>query len=346
MFRFSDQAVEHTERRMQSLGIDADYVPKGNISASLHPDQDDKVEEEALERRALGARVAFVSGDQMRERGIPEAFRCGLMHEPGGILDPGKYANGLRDAALTASVRIYEHTPVERIDDGASVRVLTPNGSVTADALVLATNAFTPALDRVGRSLLVLRVCCVETEPLSAGQRSNIGWTGQEGISTRHMVPETYRWTGRGGIAAGTRVVHYARNNELSTRGDESSFATIERSLRARFPVLASVEIAARWGGWVALTTDSLPMLGTSGPHQNVFHSLGYSGHGIAQATLLGEILAARVSGDAHELAAPFVRKRRQWPVEPLRWIAGTAALGVAKRLDDRTDRKIAALSR
>lgn len=282
----------------------------------------------------------------MRERGIPDAFRCGLMHEPGGVLDPGKYVNGLRDALLASSVQIFEHSPVERIEDGETVSVFTPGGSVTADALVLATNAFTPMFDRIGRTLLPLRVCCVETAPLSAEQRSQIGWTGHEGISTRHLIPETYRWTSRGGIAAGTKVVHNARNNELSTRGDESSFAALERSLSARFPMLESVEIAARWGGWVASTMDSLPMLGTSGPHENVFHSLGYSGHGIAQATLLGEILAARVCGDSHELAAPFERERRQWPVEPLRWIVGSAVLGVAKRLDDRTDRKIAALGR
>lgn len=345
VFRFSDQAVEFTEARMRSLGIDADYVANGNISASLHPDQDDEVEDEALQRRALGARVAFMPSHEMRERGIPDVFRCGLMHESGGILDPGKYVHGLRDAALAASIRIFEDTPVERIEDGSSVRVVSARGTVTADALVLATNAFTPALDRVGRSLLVLRVCCVETEPLSQEQRSAMGWAGQEGISTRHLIPETYRWTGRGSIAAGTRMVHYARNNELSTRGDETSFAVIERSLRARFPALESVNIAARWGGWVASTTDSLPVLGTGGTHLNVFHAVGYSGHGVAQATLLGDILAARVCGESHDLAGPFTRTIRQWPAEPIRWIGGTVALSAAKRLDRRTDRKIAGLA-
>lgn len=347
LFRFSDEAVAYTERRMQALGIDADYAATGNVRASIHPDHDERLEDEARDRRDLGARVGFLSAAEMRERNIPEVFRCGLLHEPGGVLDPGKYVRGLYDAALRASVRIFERTSVERIEDGVPLRVRTSNGVVTADALVLATNAFTPSLGRIGRAVIPLRVCCVETEPLAAEERSAIGWTGEEGISTTHAIPETYRWTPRGGIAAGTRIVDYAWNSALSKRGDEDRFAVVERSLRARFPMLRSTGIAARWGGWVAFTTDTLPVLGTSGPHQNVWHALGYAGHGIAQATFLGALLAARVLGEPHaaELLAPFERTRWRWPIEPFRWIGGTAALAVLRRLDERTDRKIAALS-
>jgi hypothetical protein len=109
--------------------------------------------------------------------------------------------------------------------------------------------------------------------------------------------------------------------------------------------MLGSIRIAARWGGWVAFTTDTLPVFGVTGPHRNVFHALGYSGHGVAQATFLGAILAERVRGVRHELSAPFERKVWNWPVEPLRWIGATAALSALKRLDARLDRQIAGLA-
>ncbi|MCP5060744.1 MAG: FAD-dependent oxidoreductase [bacterium] len=342
LFRFSDEAVAYTERQMRTLGIDADYVANGNMKASVHPGHDRDLEAEAAARHALGARVAFLSSAELRERGIPAAFRCGLLHEPGGVLDPGKYLRGLYDAALGASVRVFERTCVSRIEDGAPVRIETERGSVTADALVLATNAFTSSLGRLGRKLVPLRVCCVETEPLSPDERSAIGWKEQEGISTTHMIPESYRWTPRGGIAVGTRVVRYAWNSTLSTSNDAAQFAVLERALRARFPMLASTRIAARWGGWVAFTTDTLPLLGTSGPHGNVFHAIGYSGHGIAQGTFLGAMLAARVRGARDDLTAPFERKVWSWPVEPFRWIGATAILAAVGRLDARTDRKVA----
>ena len=80
----------------------------------------------------------------MRERGLPPAFLCGALNEIGGILDPGKYALGLRKAAIDAGVRLFESSPVLGIDQGAPVRVRTQHGSVAADACVLATNAYGP----------------------------------------------------------------------------------------------------------------------------------------------------------------------------------------------------------
>ena len=94
----------------------------------------------------------------------------------------------------------------------------------------------------------------------------------------------------------------------------------------------------------ILLLVAALPLLGTTGPHRNVFHALGYSGHGIAQATLLGAILATRMRGGRHELAAPFERKAWNWPVEPLRWIGAGAVLSALMHMDRRMDRKIAAL--
>jgi glycine/D-amino acid oxidase-like deaminating enzyme len=344
-FRFSDEAVAYTERLMRSLDIDADYVANGNIAASVHPNHDARLEAEVRARRALGARVAFLSDADMRSRAVPPAFRCGVLHEPGGVLHPGKYVRGLYDAAFRASVRVFEQTPVERIDDREpTVRAVTPSGVVSADTLVIATNAFTASLGRLTRALIPLRVCCVETEPLSTDERAALGWSGREGLSTTHSIAESYRWTPRGSIAIGTRIVRYARNSALSTSSDEAAFSVLEQALRVRLPMLAGTRIAARWGGWIGFTTDTLPLLGTGGPHGNVFHALGYSGHGIAQATFLGELLAARVLGKRNELTAPFERKARNWPVEPLRWIGASALLGALERLDARTDRKIATL--
>jgi gamma-glutamylputrescine oxidase len=343
-YRFSDEAVDYTEARLREFGIDAGYVRSGNIVASVHPGHDARLETEAAARRSLGARASFVATSQMRERGIPSAFRCGLLQEPGGTLDPGKYVRGLADAARRAGVRIFEGTGVTRIAHGKQVRAETCGGTVTAGQMVIATNAYTPGLGLLPRAAIPLRVCCIETEPLSDGERGAIGWRGGEGLSTTHAIPETYRWTPRGGIAAGTRTVRYACGSALSTAGDARQFAVLERALRTRLPMLASTRIHARWGGWIAFTTDNLPLLGTMGPHGNVFHALGYSGHGVAQATLLGAMLAARMRGGRHELAAPFERKAWNWPVEPLRWIGAGAVLSALMYLDRRMDRKIAAL--
>ncbi|MCO5748819.1 FAD-dependent oxidoreductase, partial [Citrobacter freundii] len=81
----------------------------------------------------------------MRARGIPPAFLFGS-EQRGGTLNPGKYVNGLRRAAIKAGVKLYERTPVLSYCEGQVITCNTAQGIATAPVMVLATNAYTPQL--------------------------------------------------------------------------------------------------------------------------------------------------------------------------------------------------------
>src|SRR6185295_6443154 len=125
---------------------------------------------------ALGAHVRFLSREQMRERGIPPAFLCGVLEERGGTLHPGRYVTGLRRAALGAGIRIFEQTRVRAVEDGAPVRLRCASGTITADRAILATNAYTPRLGWKRRTVAPLRVALFETAPLWPTQLAELGW--------------------------------------------------------------------------------------------------------------------------------------------------------------------------
>ena len=63
------------------------------------------------------------------------------------------------------------------------------------------------------------------------------------------------------------------------------------------FPELAAAPIDYAWGGTLAITVDRLPAFQRLGP--TVFSAGGYSGHGIALATLAGRLMAEAVQGTA-----------------------------------------------
>jgi hypothetical protein len=96
-----------------------------------------------------------------------------------------------------------------------------------------------------------------------------------------------------------------------------------------------------RQKGHTGLTLDFLPALGTGGTHRNVVYGLGYAGHGVAQATLMGAMLAERVQGREHEWEAALRRRLLAWPPEPLRWAGAKILTAALYALDRRTDRKI-----
>ena len=92
---------------------------------------------------------------------------------------------------------------------------------------------------------------------------------------------------------------------------------------RGYFPALAGVPLERRWAGTLALTLDRVCSMGVGGEAHNVYHALGYSGHGVALALLAGRVLADLYDGN-HDAwrEQPFYQKRLlPMPPEPLRWL-------------------------
>jgi len=251
---------------------------------------------------------------------------------------------GLRAAAISAGVRLYERTSVLRLDDAQPVRARCARGTVTADRAVLATNAYTSALGWKRRTVAPLRVSLFETEPIPETDRDALDWRGREGIYTAHEILESYRLTERGTIVGGAKAVRYGYGNRLAEGNDPEVFASLERAFRERFPRLG-VPVASFWGGWIGFTLDFLPMIGSAGARGNVLYGFGYAGHGVAQASLMGAMLAERAHGRAHPCEAALKRKARSWPPEPLRWLAAKLINGALEAIDARTDRQIRRLA-
>jgi glycine/D-amino acid oxidase-like deaminating enzyme len=341
LVRFADTAVEHVEEVIRKHEIECEYDPSGNLLAGVHPKQESGLRKAAEAAASLGAGVRFLSPAEVRERRLPAAVLCGVLEERGGTLHPGRYVLGLRAAALAAGVRLFERSALTSLVAGPRVIARTGYGSVKADTAVLATNAYTRATGWKPRLVAPLRVSLFETEPLSAEQRAEVGWDGREGIYTAHQVLESYRLTARGTIVGGSKCVRYRYGSRLPAAYDPAAFRVIESAFRARFPSLRTLPVASFWGGWIGLTLDFLPALGCEGRHRNVWYGVGFAGHGVAQATLMGALLSERVLGREHEAEQALQRRVWSWPPEPLRWLGARLLNGTLEALDRRTDRQI-----
>ena len=346
LVRFAEEAVDRTEEMIRDHGIDCDYLPTGNIMAAVHPKQEARLRRAAEVATQLGARVRFLDRDAMRDRGLPPAFTAGALEERGGTLDPGRYVMGLRRAVLDAGIPLHEQTPALSIADGPTPQVRTPGGVVTANRLVLATNAYTVELGRLRHTIYPLHDTLFETEPLGARDRAALGWPDREGIYTAHESLESFRLTTRDTIVGGSKGVRYPYGSALTGGSTPATIALNERAFRDRFPQLAGVRIAHHWGGWIAMTLHFLPVLGASGAHERIVHAVGYNGHGVAVATAMGSMLADLVMGRPNQRAADFTGFVPPLPPEPLRWLLVRAGLGAVNAVDRRIDRQVRATSR
>eukprot|EP00439_Symbiodinium_sp_Y106_P088643 s1_g1179.t1 len=342
--RFSDEAVRHVENLIERYGIECDYEPVGNFIAGVHPSQRDQLVRAAEVANTAGVEMTFVPEEEMRQTGLPSRFPFGIRENVGGVLNPGKLAQGLRRVALEAGIRIFENSPVRQIEEETPAIVWTDQGSVTADQVLMATNAYTvPSLKRMKQKLFPVRVSQFRSEPLNGDQLERLGWRSRAGIYTAHESLENYRLTADNRITGGSKFIQYGYGSRLPDGYQPDTFQKYDDLFRVRFPELPDVAIDRFWGGWICMTLDFLPFCGVTGRHKNIHYSLGYNGHGIAHANRLGRSVALDMCGEAQDELTLFDRRVFPLPPEPLRWLGVKGLHYATTRGDKKIDRELAA---
>jgi gamma-glutamylputrescine oxidase len=331
-------AIGHVERTIAEHAIDCAYEPVGNVLAAVHPKQHGMLDKAAAAATTLGLDSEVLESEAMRARDLPASFTRGLLMRRGGILHPGRYVRGLRVVAEAAGTRVFEDTPVVRIDEGSPALVTTSGGRVRARAIVLATNAYTPDLGWLRGTIARFHVYLFATAPLGEEQRASVGWRGREGIYTAHEMLESYRLTDDQRIVGGAKTVRYGFDGR-ALADDPATFAFIERAFRDRFPALRDVEITHRWGGPIAFALDFLPAVGVTGTYRNVYYSAGYAGHGIAMGSYAGTMIADLLLGRDGPGHALWGHWKVPMPPEPLRWLVAKGLVAAFGAVDGRVDR-------
>lgn len=294
IIRLTENAAAHVEGLIGALGIDCDYEATGNVFAAVSRGQLGRTRRIAKILRRAGAHVEEGTA---RELGIPHGFLGGMREIHGGIMNPGKLLRGLRSAVLASPVRVFEQSRVVDIVRGRDgVTVETPDGVIQAETVVLATNAYAGEWDITPKRLSSpMWVTEVETEPIDPQRLAALGWTSRSGLITQHNIMENYRLTARNTIVFGVRRIERAASYPLPDRSpDPAAVAELAGAFARRFPPLADVAIDRAWGGWIGITSTWLPVAGTIG--DGVYYSLACNGHGLAQATYIGSLIADRIA--------------------------------------------------
>ena len=131
---------------------------------------------------------------------------------------------------------MFENTPVEAIERNGAFRLRTPRGTLTAERLVLATNAYSHLFPWLKRKQVPAFTHMLCTEPLSEEQLAAIGWQGREGIEDARNLIHHYRLTADRRITMGGGPVGVTWGNSLYMDESEVAWREVERHFRLTFP--------------------------------------------------------------------------------------------------------------
>ncbi len=255
-------------------------------------------------------------------------YKGGEVDRGAGHVHPLNYAIGLATAAAAAGARLHEGSEVHHIQHGAKPVVQTGQGRVICDQVILAGNGYLGGLNReVAAKVMPINNFILATEPL--GDRA-------AGVLAEPVA-----------VADTKFVVNYWRlseDNRLLFGGGESYgyrfpdiVKTVSKPMLEVYPQLKGTRIDYAWGGTLAITLNRMPCFARPAP--NVLSASGYSGHGVAMATLAGKLMAEAVAGNAggFDLMASLPQPRfpggvaLRWPllVLAMTWYAMRDRLGL-----------------
>lgn len=298
-------SADYLFRVVRECGIDAEAEQTGWIQP-VHTPGRMKVAERRYEQWSRhGAPVELLTQDQVREMTGSDIWFGGFQNPTGGHINPLALARGLTRAAIERGARIYVETPVQSVTyRGGRWHAATAQGEVTAQRLMLATNAYTGEMSReltpeIAREVVPIYSWQMATTPLGDNVRRHI-IPGRQAVSDTHGDLHFARYDARNRlVTGGALMVPLDAPRRLKGR--------IGHRLKRMFPLIGEIGFDYVWNGYVGMTTDFTPRFHQLGPDGYAW--VGCNGRGVALSVALGREFARAMQGTPlDELGLPFSR--------------------------------------
>lgn len=299
--RLARASIEVFRRFDDEIGGDCGFVPTGYV-AGVPPEDAATLRANAAMLAAEGIRHELLSqGDVGRLFPAIHTADIGLaLYEPdAGYADPHAVTLAFAAAARRHGATIRTGVRVQRLlaSHGRVTGVETSDGTVAAGAVVLAANAWTPALARtVGVALPVgaylHEICVLERPPEFPG-------TGHP-VYADFVQVAYFRQEGTGMTLVGSGFHEPDAIVDPDACPDRPRPASVERFsgwAMHRFPSLARAGFRGGYGAFYDVSPDGQFILDALPGVAGAFAALGFSGHGFKHSPMIGRLMADLVLG-------------------------------------------------
>jgi len=290
------EGAEIIRQRIDQYAIACDYRP-GGIFAALNPKQRHELQQQQIRWQRYGNhQLEWLDQQAIRREIASERYVGGLLDRNGGHLHPLNLALGEAEAVRRHGGRLFEQSAATRIAYGATVKVHTAQGSVSANFVIIAGNAYLGEQlePRLSRLSMPCGSQVLATEPLSSDMVLSL-------LPNNFCVEDCIFLRDYFRLTADTRLL-YGGGVVYGARDPADIDALILPKLLKTFPQLKRVRIDYRWSGNFLLTLSRMPQFGRL--ENNVYYMQGYSGHGVTCTHLAGKLIAELMRGDAERFDA------------------------------------------
>lgn len=290
-------------RFVSDYDIKCDLKPGGIFAACNNKQLDELKQKKALWEKYGNEQLELLDADQVKRYIGTDRYTGALLDKSGGHFHPLNLALGEAAGLESLGGTIYEDSEVIDVVRGNKVTLKTASGSVTADFVVVAGNAYLGGLiPKLQSKAMPCGTQVITTEVLSKSQQQQL-LPQDQCVEDCNYLLDYFRLSGDGRLIYGGGVTYGAREPSKIE-------SIITPNMLKTFPQLKGVKVDYAWTGNFLLTLMRLPQFGRI--DGNIYYAQGYSGHGVTSSHLAGKVLSDAIKGQAERF--DVVAKLPQYP--------------------------------
>ena len=282
---------------VESEQIDCESFGNGNILVAHNASAMKKLTVESqILNQVFNYKSHIISREALHHKYIKDEEAFGALVEPIGIaLHPLKLAFGYMRVARSYGATVHPKSPVVDWKTIKTKHILTtPNGTIKARAVVVATAGYThnslhPLLSYKNMPIMansaVTRVLTNE-EIVACRFNSNLYFTDSRKL--RYY----YRFLPDNRLQIGTRSAITGADAQ-----NPKHRLVIEKAIANKFPILKGIKLEYFWDGWMDISHDMMPRIVQPDKKQQFYYAQGYSGNGVSFSAYAAKKLAQLVAG-------------------------------------------------
>jgi glycine/D-amino acid oxidase-like deaminating enzyme len=287
-------ALDSIAERLEAMPEPVQLVNSGYLKIAHNKSAAKAMQQEWLQLPAeYKQQSEWISDTQISQQFIPGYQGAGaLFRESGQALNPFRYAQGLSRMVSDSGVKLYADSPVTTWHKDGNKHVLSStNGKVTADKVVIASNAYSATgLHRHMRKQFPVLSSILVTTPLPS--ESADSWYAHLTAMDTRSLKYYYR------LLPDNRILFGGRGAISGKQADsETSQKALKAAFNSYFPALADLQTSHFWNGWVSVAYDDLPHIGKTPEDSSVYFATGFCGSGVSFATHAGKRIAQLIQG-------------------------------------------------
>ena len=341
LVKASEQAVGGIFDFCQKHGIDAEVRVDGAYYTATNPAQQgillpvlNQLDEHRINQwhKVDNSALHRATGSGIHLEGVYTA-KAGSLH-------PGKLVRGLRRVAQQMGVRIFENTPMKELFRQSGYRVVCEHGQVNARKVVMATNSWMARqFAELQRRVVLVSSDMVITKPIP-DLLAKLGLEHGASVIDLRTFVHYYRTTEDGRLMLGKGGNTFSFANKMRPLFNKPS--EYEGQLQATLKQFFGTDLPLErsWNGASDRSATGFPFFGQLSGKPGVYYGLGYSGNGVVQTFLGGDILSSLALGkdDSWSTSALVDAPAKPFPPEPFRFVGSLMVRNAIRRKERRED--------